>query len=76
MATMDAPEICDGVFEREHHLQNHLPKSIYVRQDRTNSINYFGSASSALIARDFTPEQRQDFAMLPKMLATRSGLSL
>lgn len=29
---------------------------IYIGQDRTNSINYFGSASSALIARDFTPE--------------------
>lgn len=27
---------------------------IYVGQDRTNSINYFGSASSELIARDFT----------------------
>jgi hypothetical protein len=35
---------------------------IYVGQDRTDSINYFGSASSELIARDFTREQRQDFA--------------
>ncbi|MGA3307913.1 MAG: GIY-YIG nuclease family protein [Xanthobacteraceae bacterium] len=36
---------------------------IYVGQDRTNSINYFGSASSELIARDFTPEQRKDFTI-------------
>jgi hypothetical protein len=27
---------------------------IYVGQDRTDSINYFGSASSELIAKDFT----------------------
>lgn len=29
---------------------------IYVGQDRTNSINYFGSASDELITRDFTWE--------------------
>lgn len=34
---------------------------IYVGQDRTNSINYFGSASDELIARDFTLEQRQTY---------------
>ena len=32
---------------------------IYVGQDRTDSINYFGSADSALIAKDFTREQRR-----------------
>lgn len=36
---------------------------IYVGQDRTNSINYFGSASDALIAKDFTSEQRQSFTV-------------
>lgn len=36
---------------------------IYIGQDRTNSINYFGSATSALIARDFTDEQRRDFTV-------------
>ncbi|HRQ56406.1 MAG TPA: GIY-YIG nuclease family protein [Azoarcus taiwanensis] len=36
---------------------------IYVGQDRTNSINYFGSASSELIARDFNEEQRRDFTI-------------
>ena len=35
---------------------------IYVGQDRTNSINYFGSASDALIAADFTPAQRSEAA--------------
>ena len=40
----------------------------YVGQDRTNSINYFGSASSALIARDFTHEQRQDFTVRRQIL--------
>jgi hypothetical protein len=28
-----------------------------------NSINYYGSASSLLIARDFTEEQRRDFTI-------------
>ena len=36
---------------------------IYVGQDRTDSINYFGSASSELIAKDFAREQRQDFTI-------------
>jgi hypothetical protein len=34
---------------------------IYVGQDRTDSINYFGSANSELIAKDFTREERRDF---------------
>jgi hypothetical protein len=41
---------------------------IYVGQDRTDSINYFGSASSELIAKDFTREQRQDFAIRKEIL--------
>ena len=32
---------------------------IYVGQDRTDSIGYFGSPSSELIARDFSEEQRR-----------------
>jgi len=31
---------------------------IYIGQDRTNSINYFGSASSELIAKDFTSHEQ------------------
>lgn len=41
---------------------------IYVGQDRTGSINYFGSADSALIAKDFTPEQRRDFTIRREIL--------
>ena len=41
---------------------------IYVGQDRTNSINYFGSASDALIAADFTPAQRRTFTLTREVL--------
>lgn len=41
---------------------------IYVGQDRTNSINYFGSASNELIARDFTQEQRRSFTITREIL--------
>jgi hypothetical protein len=36
---------------------------IYIGQDRTDSINYFGSADSSLIARDFTRDERRDFTV-------------
>ncbi len=41
---------------------------IYIGQDRTNSINYFGSASSELIAKDFTKEQRRSFTITRDIL--------
>jgi hypothetical protein len=41
---------------------------IYVGQDPTDSMNYFGSASSKLIAEDFTREQRQDFTIRKEIL--------
>ena len=41
---------------------------IYIGQDRTNSINYFGSASDELIAKDFTPEQRRNFTIMREIL--------
>ena len=41
---------------------------IYVGQDRTCSINYFGSAASKLIERDFSPEQRRDFTIHREIL--------
>jgi hypothetical protein len=41
---------------------------IYVGKDLTDSINYFGSASSRLIARDFTREQRRDFTIRKEIL--------
>ncbi len=53
---------------------------IYVGQDRTDSINYFGSASDELIARDFSLEQRRSFAVTREILwesetATNAELS-
>jgi hypothetical protein len=41
---------------------------IYIGQDRTNSINYFGSASDDLIANDFTTEQRRSFTVTRDIL--------
>jgi hypothetical protein len=41
---------------------------IYVGQDVTDSINYFGSASNELIAKDFTREQRRDFTVRKEIL--------
>jgi len=53
---------------------------IYVGQDRTNSINYFGSASSELIAADFSDEERQSFTVTRDILwrsraATRAEIN-
>lgn len=41
---------------------------IYVGKDLTDSINYFGSANSKLIERDFTREQRRDFTIRREIL--------
>ncbi len=41
---------------------------IYVGQDVTDSINYFGSADTRLIERDFTREQRRDFTIRKEIL--------
>lgn len=36
---------------------------IYIGKDLTNSINYWGSASSELIAKDFTQKERMDMTI-------------
>jgi hypothetical protein len=41
---------------------------VYVGQDRTDNINYFGSANCDLIAADFSREQRRDFAVRRELL--------
>jgi hypothetical protein len=41
---------------------------IYIGQDVTDSINYFGSASSELIAQDFTKDQRKSFTITRDIL--------
>jgi hypothetical protein len=41
---------------------------IYVGQDITDSIAYFGSPDSKLIAKDFTREQRRDFTVRKQII--------
>jgi len=41
---------------------------IYIGQDITNSINYFGSANNDLIEKDFTREQKQDFTIRKEII--------
>jgi hypothetical protein len=41
---------------------------IYIGQDITDSIGYFGSPKSELIERDFTREQKRDFTVRKEIL--------
>lgn len=41
---------------------------IYIGKDLTNTLNYFGSASSKLIEKDFTREQQKDFTIRKEIL--------
>ncbi len=41
---------------------------IYIGQDRTGSANYFGSADSSVIAKDFSPKELQDFTIRKEIL--------
>jgi hypothetical protein len=41
---------------------------IYIGKDLTDSINYFGSASSDLIAKDFSRAERQVFTITREIL--------
>lgn len=41
---------------------------IYIGMDLTDSINYFGSADSRLIQRDFTRDERRDFTIRKQIL--------
>lgn len=41
---------------------------IYIGKDLTNTVNYFGSANSQLIANDFTREQQRDFTIRKEIL--------
>jgi hypothetical protein len=49
---------------------------IYIGKDLTNSINYFGSANSDLIAQDFTHEQRQVFTITREVLFESEDASI
>jgi len=41
---------------------------IYIGKDLTDSINYFGSADSKIIEKDFTRENRRDFVIRKQIL--------
>jgi hypothetical protein len=41
---------------------------IYIGQDVTDTLTYFGSANSKLIEQDFTREQRRDFTIRKEIL--------
>ncbi|MCC9168143.1 GIY-YIG nuclease family protein [Pontibacter harenae] len=41
---------------------------IYIGKDLTDTLNYFGSANSKLIERDFTREQQRDFTIRKEIL--------
>jgi len=41
---------------------------IYIGQDLTDSINYFGSADSEVIEKDFTREERRNFTITKEIL--------
>lgn len=41
---------------------------IYVGKDLTDSINYFGSANSEVIAKDFARENRREFLVKREIL--------
>jgi hypothetical protein len=49
---------------------------IYIGQDRTDDINYFGSADSHTIAQDFNEEQRLDFTIRKEILARIENISV
>lgn len=68
----------ESIPENRQRIQEHRMKiiykiiypngEIYVGKDLTDSINYFGSARSALSAADFTRESRQTFTITREIL--------
>jgi hypothetical protein len=41
---------------------------IYIGQDRTDTLTYFGSVDKRLVEQDFAPEQRRDFTIRKQVL--------
>ena len=41
---------------------------IYIGKDLTNSANYFGSADSKYIEKDFMPDELQDFTIRKQII--------
>lgn len=49
---------------------------IYIGQDRTDDINYFGSADSFTIAKDFSEEERRVFTITKQILCRQQDISI
>ena len=47
---------------------------IYIGKDLTNSINYFGSANSKLIEKDFNDIERNDFSIRREILFSSENI--
>jgi len=66
-----SPILCvssDGILMKVIYKITYPNGKIYVGKDLTDSINYFGSANSELIAQDFTREQKRDFVIRKETL--------
>ena len=48
---------------------------IYIGKDLTDTLNYFGSAFSKIIEKEFTREQRRDFIIRKEILFEAENLS-
>jgi hypothetical protein len=48
---------------------------IYIGKDLTDTLNYFGSANSKLIEKDFTREQRKEFRIIKEILFESDNLT-
>ena len=48
---------------------------IYIGKDLVDTLNYFGSADSNLIEKDFTREQRRDFSIRKEILFEAENLT-
>jgi hypothetical protein len=50
-------------------------EKIYIGKDLVDCLNYFGSADSKLIEKDFTREQRKDFTIRKEILFEAENLT-
>ena len=48
---------------------------IYIGKDLVDTLNYFGSANSKLIEKDFTREQRRDLTIRKEILFEAENLT-
>ena len=48
---------------------------IYIGKDLTDTLNYFGSADSKIIEKDFSHDQRKDFSIRKEILFESDSVS-